>query len=90
MDKIVNIHPNAQIGENVVIESFVSIAADVIIGDGTWIGPMLLSWTEAELEKTAKFFRAQLLVAYLKTLNSKAKKQRLLLAIIPPFANLLP
>jgi UDP-N-acetylglucosamine acyltransferase len=32
------IHPNAKIGENVTIETFVTIQEDVIIGDGTWIG----------------------------------------------------
>ncbi len=36
---LTSIHPNAKIGENVTIESFVSIQEDVIIGDGTWIGP---------------------------------------------------
>ena len=34
-----SIHPGAKIGENVTIESFVTIQEDVIIGDGTWIGP---------------------------------------------------
>lgn len=33
------IHPGAQIGENVSIEPFVTIAEDVVIGDNTWIGP---------------------------------------------------
>jgi len=33
------IHPGAQIGENVHIEPFVTIAKDVVIGDNTWIGP---------------------------------------------------
>jgi UDP-N-acetylglucosamine acyltransferase len=36
---LTSIHPNAKIGENVTIESFVTIQEDVIIGDGTWIGP---------------------------------------------------
>jgi UDP-N-acetylglucosamine acyltransferase len=33
------IHPDAKIGKNVVIDSFVTIDKDVIIGEGTWIGP---------------------------------------------------
>ena len=33
------IHPGAQIGENVHVEPFVTIAKDVVIGDNTWIGP---------------------------------------------------
>lgn len=34
-----SIHPNAKIGDKVIIESFVTIQEDVQIGDGTWIGP---------------------------------------------------
>lgn len=34
-----NIHPEAKIGKNVNIESFVTIQKDVIIGDGCRIGP---------------------------------------------------
>ncbi len=34
-----SVHPDAKIGENVTIESFVTIQEDVIIGDGSWIGP---------------------------------------------------
>jgi len=33
------IHPEANIAANVSIESFVTIGADVEIGEGTWIGP---------------------------------------------------
>lgn len=33
------IHPGAQIGENITVEPFVTIAEDVVIGDNTWIGP---------------------------------------------------
>jgi bifunctional N-acetylglucosamine-1-phosphate-uridyltransferase/glucosamine-1-phosphate-acetyltransferase GlmU-like protein len=31
------IHPDAKIGENVIIEAFAKIDKDVVIGDGTWI-----------------------------------------------------
>lgn len=33
------IHPDAKIGNNVVIEPFAYIDSDVVIGDGCWIGP---------------------------------------------------
>ena len=33
------VHPDARIGKDVVIEPFAYVAANVIIGDGTWIGP---------------------------------------------------
>lgn len=32
------VHPDAQIADSVVIEPFVTISKDVIIGEGTWIG----------------------------------------------------
>lgn len=32
------IHPQAKIAENVVIDPFVTIHKDVVIGEGTWIG----------------------------------------------------
>jgi UDP-N-acetylglucosamine acyltransferase len=51
-----NIHPNAQIGENVTIESFVTITEDVIIGDGTWIGPNAVIMDGARIGKNCKIF----------------------------------
>lgn len=33
------IHPDAKLGQNVTVEPFAYIAGDVIIGDGSWIGP---------------------------------------------------
>jgi acyl-[acyl carrier protein]--UDP-N-acetylglucosamine O-acyltransferase len=36
---LANIHPGAKIGKDVIIEPFVTIQEDVVIGDGCWIGP---------------------------------------------------
>ena len=36
---LANIHPSAQIGVGVIIEPFATVSSDVIIGDGTYIGP---------------------------------------------------
>jgi UDP-N-acetylglucosamine acyltransferase len=33
------VHPKAQLAENVTVEPFAYIAGNVIIGEGTWIGP---------------------------------------------------
>ncbi len=33
------IHPDARLGKNVTVEPFAYIAGDVIIGEGSWIGP---------------------------------------------------
>ena len=34
-----DIHPDAKIGKNVTVSNFTTICEDVVIGDGTWIGP---------------------------------------------------
>ena len=36
---LANIHPEAKIADNVIIEPFATIHNDVVIGEGTWIGP---------------------------------------------------
>ena len=33
------VHPDARLGKDVVVEPFAYIAGDVVIGDGSWIGP---------------------------------------------------
>ena len=48
------VHPDAKIGENVTIEPFAYIAADVEIGDGTWVGPSALIHDGARIGKNCK------------------------------------
>lgn len=36
--KLANVHPEAKIGKNVVIEPFATVEKDVVIGDNCWIG----------------------------------------------------
>jgi UDP-N-acetylglucosamine acyltransferase len=50
------VHPEAQIGANVIIEPFAYIAKDVIIGDGTWIGPNATILDGARIGKNCKIF----------------------------------
>lgn len=50
------VHPEAQIGENVVIEPFAYVAKDVVIGDGTWIGPNATILDGARIGKNCKVF----------------------------------
>jgi UDP-N-acetylglucosamine acyltransferase len=49
-----SIHPDAKIGENVTIESFVTIEADVVIGDGTWIGPNAVIFNGSRIGKNCQ------------------------------------
>ena len=50
------VHPDAKIGENVIIEPFVNIAKDVVIGDGTWIMSNAVVMEGARIGKNCKIF----------------------------------
>lgn len=49
----------AKIDKNVVVEPFTTIAADVEIGEGTWIGPNVTIMNGAKLVKIAEFSQGQ-------------------------------
>ncbi len=51
-----NIHPNAKLGKDVVVEPFSTIYEDVEIGDGTWIGPNVTIMNGARIGKNCKIF----------------------------------
>ncbi len=53
---LANIHPDAKIGQGVVIEPFATIEADVEIGNGSWIGPNAVIGNGARLGKNVKVF----------------------------------
>ena len=53
---LASIHPDARIGENVVIEPFATIKGDVEIGDGSWIGPNAVIWEGARIGKNVKIY----------------------------------
>jgi UDP-N-acetylglucosamine acyltransferase len=46
----------AKLGENVCIESFTTIEDDVVIGDGTWVGPHVHIANGARLGRNCKVF----------------------------------
>ena len=39
ISKLAFVHPDATLGQNVIVDPFAYIAGNVTIGDGTWIGP---------------------------------------------------
>lgn len=53
---LVSIHPDAKIGENVVIDPFTCIAADTEIGDGTYIASNVTIMPGARIGKNCKIF----------------------------------
>ncbi|MEO1714561.1 MAG: DapH/DapD/GlmU-related protein, partial [Bacteroidota bacterium] len=50
------IHPEAKLGENVRVEQFSTIAADVEIGDNTWIGPNVVIMDGARIGANCRIF----------------------------------
>ena len=53
---LANVHPEAVIGANVVIEPFATIQKDVTIGEGSWIGPNAVIWEGSRLGKNVKVY----------------------------------
>ncbi len=53
---LANVHPEAVIGNNVIIEPFATIQKDVVIGDGCWIGPNAIIWDGSRLGKNVKVY----------------------------------
>ena len=45
------IHPDAIIGKDVTISPFCYIDADVVVGDGTWLGPNVTLFSGARIGK---------------------------------------
>jgi len=54
--KLANIHPDASIGERVVIDPFTNISSDVVIGEGTWIGSNVTIMDGARIGKNCSIF----------------------------------
>jgi UDP-N-acetylglucosamine acyltransferase len=50
------VHPEAKIGNDVVIEPFAYISANVVIGDGTWVGPGATVFDGARIGKKCRIF----------------------------------
>jgi UDP-N-acetylglucosamine acyltransferase len=53
---LANVHPEAKIGNNVIIEPFATVQKNVVIGDGTWIGPYTTIMDGARIGKNCKIF----------------------------------
>lgn len=53
---LANVHPDAVIGNNVIIEPFATIHKDVVIGDNSWIGPNAVIWDGSRLGKNVKVY----------------------------------
>ena len=68
-----NIHPNAKIGKNVKIDAFVTIAEDVEIGDGTWIGANAVIMDGAHIGQNCKIFPSAVIAGIPQDLKFKGE-----------------
>ncbi|MFH1321566.1 MAG: acyl-ACP--UDP-N-acetylglucosamine O-acyltransferase [Bacteroidota bacterium] len=71
---IANIHPEAKIGKNVVIEPFATIDKNVTIGEGTWIGPNVTIMDGARIGKNCRIFPGAVISAVPQDLKFKGEK----------------
>jgi len=53
---LANVHPEAKIGNNVIIEPFATVQKNTVIGDDCWIGPNATIMEGARLGKNCKVF----------------------------------
>jgi UDP-N-acetylglucosamine acyltransferase len=68
------VHPQAKIGENVTIEPFTTIHADVVIGDGSWIGPNVTIFDGARIGKNVRIFPGAVISAVPQDLKFKGEE----------------
>ena len=61
--KLANIHPNAKIGKNVIIEPFATIYEDVVIGDNCWIASNAVVMSGARIGNNCKIFPGAIISA---------------------------
>ncbi|HYX09312.1 MAG TPA: acyl-ACP--UDP-N-acetylglucosamine O-acyltransferase [Bacteroidales bacterium] len=68
------VHPEAKIGENVVIDPFAMIHKNVEIGDGTWIGSNVTIMEGARIGKNCKIFPGAVIAAIPQDLKFQGEK----------------
>lgn len=71
---LANVHPDAKIGNNVIIEPFATVQQDVVIGDGTWIGPNAVIMNGARIGKDCKIFPGAVISGIPQDLKFKGEK----------------
>ena len=72
--KLSNVHPEAKIGKNVVIEPFVTIEKEVEIGDDCWIGSGTVIKDYTTLGKGCRVFHGAVVGAIPQDLKFKGEK----------------
>ncbi|MBN1183286.1 MAG: acyl-ACP--UDP-N-acetylglucosamine O-acyltransferase [Bacteroidales bacterium] len=60
---LANIHPDAKIADNVVIEPFATIQGDVVIEEGSWIGPNAVLMDGTRIGKNCNIYPGAVIAA---------------------------
>ncbi len=71
---LANIHPDAKIADDAIIEPFATIYADVEIGSGSWIGPNAVIMDGARIGKNCKIFPGAVISAIPQDLKFDGEK----------------
>jgi UDP-N-acetylglucosamine acyltransferase len=72
--KLANVHPEAKIGNNVVIEPFVTIEKNVEIGDNSWIGANAVIKEFTKIGKNCRIFHGAVVGAIPQDLKFKGEE----------------
>lgn len=70
---LANVHPEAKIGKDVIIEPFVTIEKDVVIGDGCWIGANAVIKNYTTIGKNCRIFHGAVVGAIPQDLKFKGE-----------------
>lgn len=68
------VHPDARLGKDVTVEPFASIYGDVVIGDGTWIGPNSVLLDGARVGRNCRIFPGAVIAAIPQDLKFAGEK----------------
>jgi len=74
ISKLAYIHPDAKLGKNVTVEPFAAVYGDVVIGDGTWIGPNAILMDGARIGKNCRIFPGAVISAIPQDLKFRGEK----------------
>ena len=74
ISKLAWVHPDAKLGANVTIEPFATIYGDVVIGDGTWIGPNSTLMDGARIGSKCRIFPGAVISAIPQDLKFAGEK----------------
>jgi len=68
------VHKDAKLGENIAVDPFAYIAGNVIIGDGTWVGPGAVLLDGARIGKNCKIFPSSVISGIPQDLKFRGEK----------------